>query len=117
MDTESRTQPEFLKHACIATRMLNTRRQLFDLKNEVDAQKSEYDRKCAVLQQKEEALMLRELAFQRGVVNFEILSKNHESKQERAATRCEPLHYVFCSMWNVNRTTSVEPNKFTSIIL
>lgn len=87
MERQPRTQPEFLEHACIATRMLDKRRQLFDLKHEFAAQRSKYDEQCVILQQKEELLNQRVLVFQDSIVKFELLSKEHESKCERAAKR------------------------------
>jgi hypothetical protein len=67
--------------------MLNKRRQLFDLKHEVEAQISKYDGQCVILQQKEEVLSQRVHVFQDSLAKFELLSKEHESKRERAAKR------------------------------
>jgi hypothetical protein len=87
MASKHQSQPDFLQHACIATRMIDKRRQLFDLQLKLDAEKVEYDRKCNLLQQKEEDYRRRDLAFQQSLVKFEAFSKKNESTYLRSSKR------------------------------
>ena len=71
--------PQFLEHACDATRILNKRRQLFDIKERFAAEKVKYDEKCKLLRQAEVDLSKRDLEFQAKVFahdNFTIISKS-----------------------------------------
>jgi hypothetical protein len=62
--TPSTAQPQFLEHACDATRILSKRRQLYDIKERVTTEKENFDRQILILQQKEDELTKRELDFQ-----------------------------------------------------
>ncbi|KAL7509009.1 hypothetical protein ACHAXN_006043 [Cyclotella atomus] len=75
-----RSQPEFLQHACIATRLLDGRRQLFDLKERFNEAKAEYDLS-------ENDYQRRDLEFQANLVKYEAFSKKNESAYLRATKR------------------------------
>ncbi len=80
-------EPEFLQHACIATRMLNKRRQLYDVKEILVALKEESKAKIREYDKQEDKLRKKDLQFQESLAKFELLSKGNESKQLRAAKR------------------------------
>jgi hypothetical protein len=82
-----RSQPEFLEHACIATRLLDGRRQLFDVKERFNEAKAEYELKSEILRQKEEEHRHRDLEFQANLIKFEAFSKKNESAYLRATKR------------------------------
>lgn len=79
--------PQFLEHACDATRILNKRRQLFDIKERFVTEKAKYDERCKQLRQAEADLSKRDLEFQAKLVRFEIFTKDNESKQKKLARR------------------------------
>jgi hypothetical protein len=70
--TPSAAQPQFLEHACDATRILSKRRQLYDIKERVTTEKENFDRQNLILQQKEDELTKRELDFQAKVRNVDL---------------------------------------------
>ena len=110
-------EPKFLARACDATRILNKRRQLFDIKERYAAERAQYDERCKMLEQKDVELKKRDLEFQAKVglkantssyisicvnnfllicicmlcitklVRFEIFTKENESKQKKLARR------------------------------
>lgn len=80
-------EPEFLEHACIATRMLNRRRQLYELKEIIFTLKEESHAKIRDYEQREEQLRQKDLQFQESLKKFEFFSKENKSKQLRAAKR------------------------------
>lgn len=88
MTRADRTQPEFLEHACIATRMIDKRRHLFDIEEKLKAEKIDYDRKSELLRREEEDHHLRDIEFQQNLIKFEkafIVKK--ESAYLRASKR------------------------------
>ena len=87
MATEASNQPQFLKHACDATRMLNKRRQLFDIKERFAVEKAMYDERCEVLRQREEELSKRDLEFQTKLIRFNLFIKENELKQKKLTRR------------------------------
>lgn len=85
MATEA--EPEFLENACIATRMLSRRRQLYELKETLVTLKKEFHAKISDYEQQEEQLRKKDLQFQESLVKFESFCKENESKQLRTAKR------------------------------
>lgn len=83
----SLSKPEFLEHACIATRMIDKRRQLFDLQLKVNEEKVEHYKKCQTLCQEEEDFQRRDLEFEQSLVKFEAFSKKNEFNYKRATKR------------------------------
>lgn len=82
-------EPGFLEHAGVATRFLDKRHQLYDLKEEFVVQKQLYDRRCEELRQREEQLAKKDIAFQRSLVKYEALTKSNQLQQHRAKQRLE----------------------------
>ena len=75
-------QPPFLNHACVATRLLDKRRQMNDVKDLLIVRRAEYERSCEGLRQEEEELEANELKFQQSLFIF---PNENEGKQLRAA--------------------------------
>ena len=86
MTSTTPNQPQFLEHACDATRILNKRRQLFDIKERHEHEKKEYDAKCKVVEEKNKEITKRDLEFQAKVVRAEF-AKDSKAKQEKLAQR------------------------------
>jgi hypothetical protein len=70
--TPNAAQPQFLEHACDATRILSKRRQLHDIKERVATEKENFDRQNLILQQKIDELTKRELDFQAKVRDLDL---------------------------------------------
>ena len=87
MTSTTPNQPQFLEHACDATRILNKRRQLFDIKERHEHEKKEYDAKCKVVEEKNKEITKRDLEFQAKVVRAELFAKDSKAKQEKLAQR------------------------------
>ena len=85
--TTTPNQPQFLEHACDATRILNKRRQLFDIKERHEHEKKEYDAKCKVVEEKNKEITKRDLEYQAKVVRAELFAKDSKAKQEKLAQR------------------------------
>ena len=75
-------EPEFLKHACDATRILAKRRQLFDLKERYAKEKE----KLSLLDEKETDLTRREAEFKDELMKFEKNAKENESKKRETTS-------------------------------
>jgi len=75
----STDQPGFLKHACIATRMIDKRRQLFDLQEQFNKEKVKYDKKNEILLREEEEYKRQDFEFQHNLLKFEAFAKNNAS--------------------------------------
>lgn len=87
MREQSQSNPKFLEHACIATRMIDKRRRLFDLQEKFHVEKRNHDVKLSTLKQKEDDYKRRDLDFQKSLIQFEALSKDNESAYTRATQR------------------------------
>ena len=79
-------EPEFLKHACDATRILAKRRQLIDLKERYAKEKE----MLSLLDEREADLTRREAEFEDKLMKFEKNAKENESK-ETTVKICEDL--------------------------
>eukprot|EP00956_Cyclotella_meneghiniana_P006364 scaffold8354_cov68-Cyclotella_meneghiniana.AAC.3 len=79
------SNPKFLEHACIATRMIDKRRQLFDLQETFHVEKKNHDAKLAILKQKEDEYERQDMEFQKKLIHFE--NNNKESAYTRATQR------------------------------
>lgn len=76
MSTGISSQPPFLEHACDATRMLNKRRQLFDIKERFAAEELEYGERCKALEAREAEIRSKDLEFQAKVRNIAGLAES-----------------------------------------
>lgn len=78
----------FLDHACTATRMLEKRRQLFEVQEALESQKDEFARKGDAFRRREEALRRKDLKLQESLIKFNKFLQENESKRTRADKRC-----------------------------
>eukprot|EP00957_Ditylum_brightwellii_P077246 5870114-Ditylum_brightwellii.AAC.1 len=80
-------QTVFLEHACTATRMLEKRRQLFEVQEALEAQKEDFARKGDAFRRREEALRKKDLRLQESLIKFNKFLQENESKRTRAIKR------------------------------
>ncbi|KAJ1620087.1 hypothetical protein T492DRAFT_1080469 [Pavlovales sp. CCMP2436] len=73
-----------LEHVSPATRLLEKRRQMFEVQEALDAQKSEYKRREAEFKRREEKLKERDLALQESLIKFNKFLQENDSKRARA---------------------------------
>jgi len=61
-------EPDFLKNACDATRILSKRRQLFDVKERLAIEKANYEKRWMELEEKEREAQAKELLQSESVI-------------------------------------------------
>ena len=76
-----------LDHVSPATRLLEKRRQMFEVQEALDAQKEDFERREHAFQQREEALRKKDLALQESLIKFNKFLQENESKRNRAIKR------------------------------
>merc|ERR1719261_2100863 len=76
-----------LDHVSPATRLLEKRRQMFEVQEALDAQKEDFERREHAFQQREEALRKKDLALQESLIKFNKFLQENESKRNRAVKR------------------------------
>ena len=70
-----------------ATRLLEKRRQMFEVQEALDAQKEEYLRHEDAFRRREEALRKKDVELQDSLIKFNKFLQENESKRKRAVTR------------------------------
>ena len=80
-------QPVFLHDACTATRMLEKRRQLFEVEEALEYQKDEFARKVDTFRRREDALRKKDLRLQESLIKFNKFLQENENKRTRAIKR------------------------------
>lgn len=94
-DEELQTYPAFpcyrampqtlmLDHVSPATRLLEKRRQMFEVQEALEAQKQDFNRKEEVFKRREEALKLKDLELQESLIRFSKFLQENDSKRARA---------------------------------
>mmetsp|Transcript_16631 Transcript_16631/g.28553 ORF Transcript_16631/g.28553 Transcript_16631/m.28553 type:complete len:325 (+) Transcript_16631:114-1088(+) len=73
-----------LDHVSPATRLLEKRRQMFEVQEALEAQKQEFNRKEEVFKRREEALKLKDLELQESLIRFSKFLQENDSKRARA---------------------------------
>ena len=73
-----------LEHVSPATRLLEKRRQMFEVQEALDAQKEEYKRRETEFKRREEKLKERDLALQESLIKFNKFLQENDSKRARA---------------------------------
>lgn len=73
-----------LEHVSPATRLLEKRRQMFEVQEALEAQKEEYKRREAEFKRREEKLKERDLALQESLIKFNKFLQENDSKRARA---------------------------------
>lgn len=76
-----------LAHVSPATRMLEKRRQIFEVQEALDAQKEEFARRDDAFHRREDALRKKDLELQESLIKFNKFLQENESKRNRAVKR------------------------------
>jgi hypothetical protein len=76
-------EPDFLRNACDATRILSKRRQLFDVKERLAIEKANYEKRCMELEEKERKLE----AQAKELLQSETVIKDRKSELTRLTRR------------------------------
>ena len=76
-----------LDHVSPATRLLEKRRQMFEVQEALDAQKEEFARREDAFRRREEALRKKDLELQESLIKFNKCLQENESKRSRAVKR------------------------------
>ncbi|KAJ1461298.1 hypothetical protein M885DRAFT_507204 [Pelagophyceae sp. CCMP2097] len=85
--SSSLAQTLTLDHVSPATRLLEKRRQMFEVQEALDAQKEEYLRHEDAFRRREEALRKKDVELQDSLIKFNKFLQENESKRKRAVTR------------------------------
>ena len=72
-----------------ATRLLEKRRQMFEVQEALEAQKEEFSRREDAFRRREEALRRKDLELQESLIKFNKFLQENESKRSRAIKRAE----------------------------
>mmetsp|Transcript_20045 Transcript_20045/g.36043 ORF Transcript_20045/g.36043 Transcript_20045/m.36043 type:complete len:298 (-) Transcript_20045:332-1225(-) len=73
-----------LDHVSPATRLLEKRRQMFEVQEALEAQKQDFNKKELIYKRREEALKLRDLELQESLIRFSKFLQENDSKRARA---------------------------------
>jgi hypothetical protein len=76
-----------LDHVSPATRLLEKRRQMFEVQEALDAQKEEFARREEAFRRREEGLRQNDLELQESLIKFNKFLQENESKRNRADKR------------------------------
>eukprot|EP00743_Colponemidia_sp_Colp-15_P001978 GILK01002151.1.p1 GENE.GILK01002151.1~~GILK01002151.1.p1 ORF type:complete len:392 (+),score=107.62 GILK01002151.1:77-1177(+) len=76
-----------LENVSPATRLLEKRRQMYEVQDALDAQKEEFQRREENFRRKEETLRQRDLTLQEQLIKFNKFLQDNESKRNRAEKR------------------------------
>eukprot|EP00798_Chlamydomonas_sp_ICE-L_P025664 gene25664-11329_t len=82
--TKNLPQTLVLDHVSPATRLLEKRRQMFEVQEALEAQKQDFNRKEEVFKRREEALKLKDLELQESLIRFSKFLQENDSKRARA---------------------------------
>lgn len=78
-----------LEHVSPATRLLEKRRQMFEVQEALEAQKQEFNRKEEVFKRREEGLKKKDLELQESLIRFSKFLQENDSKRSRAEKKAE----------------------------
>lgn len=78
-----------LNHVSPATRLLEKRRQMFEVQEALDAQKEEFSRREEAFRRREDQLRKRDLELQDSLIKFNKFLQDNESKRNRAEKRAQ----------------------------
>ncbi|MEW5313954.1 MAG: hypothetical protein WDW38_005484 [Sanguina aurantia] len=73
-----------LDHVSPATRLLEKRRQMFEVQEALEAHKQDFNRKEEVFKRREEQLKLKDLELQESLIRFSKFLQENDSKRARA---------------------------------
>ena len=78
-----------LEHVSPATRLLEKRRQMFEVQEALEAQKQEFNRKEEVFKRREDGLKKKDLELQESLIRFSKFLQENDSKRTRAEKKAE----------------------------
>ncbi|RLN56816.1 hypothetical protein BBP00_00007810 [Phytophthora kernoviae] len=87
MNKSKMPQTLTLDHVSPATRLLEKRRQMFEVQEALDAQKEEFARREDAFHRREEGLRKKDLELQESLIKFNKFLQENESKRNRAVKR------------------------------
>ncbi|EGZ21326.1 hypothetical protein PHYSODRAFT_488998 [Phytophthora sojae] len=87
MNRSKMPQTLTLDHVSPATRLLEKRRQMFEVQEALDAQKEEFARREDAFHRREEGLRKKDLELQESLIKFNKFLQENESKRNRAVKR------------------------------
>ncbi|KAL3663474.1 hypothetical protein V7S43_011362 [Phytophthora oleae] len=87
MNRSKMPQTLTLDHVSPATRLLEKRRQMFEVQEALDAQKDEFARREDAFHRREEGLRKKDLELQESLIKFNKFLQENESKRNRAVKR------------------------------
>ena len=85
----SSPHPLVLEHVSPATRLLEKRRQMFEVQEALDSQKEEFSRREEAFHRREEGLRKKDLELQESLIKFNKFLQENESKRNRADKRTQ----------------------------
>jgi len=71
----------FIDNVTPATRLLEKRRQMFEVQEALDAQKEEFARREEAFRRREESLRKKDLNLQTSLINYNKIITNNEAKR------------------------------------
>mmetsp|Transcript_26230 Transcript_26230/g.26473 ORF Transcript_26230/g.26473 Transcript_26230/m.26473 type:complete len:389 (+) Transcript_26230:129-1295(+) len=80
-------QTLMIDHVSPATRLLEKRRQMFEVQEALNSQKEEFSRREDAFRRREEALRRRDLELQESLIKFNKFLQENETKRNRALKR------------------------------
>lgn len=103
-----------LDHVSPATRLLEKRRQMFEIQEALDNQKCEFERHEESLKRREEALRRKDVELQDSLIKFNKFLQENESKRKRAITRAaEERKQIEQKSADIDRLTRLRESKST----
>lgn len=85
--TNSLPQTLMFDHVSPATRLLEKRRQMFEVQEALNSQKEEFSRREDAFRRREESLRRKDLELQESLIKFNKFLQENESKRKRALAR------------------------------
>mmetsp|Transcript_24217 Transcript_24217/g.27900 ORF Transcript_24217/g.27900 Transcript_24217/m.27900 type:complete len:193 (-) Transcript_24217:856-1434(-) len=90
----------FLENACTETRMLEKRRQMFEISEALEHQKDEFARREDAFRRREDSLRKKDLQLQESLIKFNKFLQDNERKKTRAIKRLVLSHRLSLSIIN-----------------
>ena len=77
----------FPNHTCTATKIMDKRRQLLEVKKTLEDKKDEFARNFVAFKRREDALQKKDLSLQESLIKFNKFLQDNENKRTRAIRR------------------------------
>jgi len=88
-NAEEELYPLAMEHISPATRLLEKRRQVFEVQEALDAQKEEFTRREEAFRRREDSLRRKDLELQQSLIKFNKFLQENEQKKGRAEKRSQ----------------------------